>query len=334
MNANGRMYPARERGVALLCTVLCTVAAFALAGIAAAQEPVSYSFTTSDQPYGSELAPLFSGYPVAGTFVYDPSVPQSGTVPNPPTAGSAVYAGAFINLFGSVAGNGFSDPLGRAVVGDDTYTSPPEPADILVLAGDPGRLPGVPPEAYDFSGFEIDGFTLQNARLFWYEGMPGIDDFLSDQTLPAVLPALYGRLALDFVVTGTTEPLYFVFFDLLSVSAGGQSIAIDIKPGDDANRLNPAANGNIAVAILTTDTFDALQVDPQSVAFGPAGASESHGRGHVVDVDADGDVDLLLHFRIRQTGIQCGDVEAMLSGTTYDGQSVTGVDAIATVACQ
>ena len=301
MNANERIHRARERRGAFLSLVSCALAALALAGVATAQEPVSYSFTTSDQPYGSELAPLFTGYPVEGTFAYDPTVPQSGTVPNPPTAGSAVYAGALINLSGSVAGNSFTDPLGRAVVGDDTYTSPPEPADIFVLAGDPGRLPGVPPEAYDFVGFEIDGFTLQNARLFWFEGMPGVGDFLSDQSLPAALPGFYGRLALDFVVTGTTGPLYFVFFDLLSVSAGGLAVDIDIKPGDAANRLNPAAKGNIAVAIMTTDTFDALQVDPLSVAFGPSGASESHGRGHVVDVDADGDADLLLCAECRRS---------------------------------
>ena len=36
----------------------------------------------------------------------------------------------------------------------------------------------------------------------------------------------------------------------------------------------------IPVAVLTTDTFDATQVDASTVAFGPNGASESHGRSH------------------------------------------------------
>lgn len=108
-------------------------------------------------------------------------------------------------------------------------------------------------------------------------------------------------------------------------------VAIDIKPGSDRNSINPRSNGNIPVAILTNDTFDALQVDPASVRFGPNQAHAVHAQGHIADVDNDGDVDLLLHFPIRQTGIAPGDDEVTLTGNTYDGQAIKGIDAIVTV---
>ena len=60
---------------------------------------------------------------------------------------------------------------------------------------------------------------------------------------------------------------------------------------------------------------------------------EAHGRGHIEDADGDGDLDLVLHFRTRETGIQCGDTAVSLMGETFDGQLITGTDAINTVGC-
>lgn len=108
----------------------------------------------------------------------------------------------------------------------------------------------------------------------------------------------------------------------------GLGVSIDIKPGSDRNSINTKSKGAIPVAILTADDFDATTVDPLSAAFGPAGASEAHGRGHVSDVDFDGDVDLVLHFRTQETGIEVGDSEACLSAETFDGQAVVGCEVI------
>ena len=109
---------------------------------------------------------------------------------------------------------------------------------------------------------------------------------------------------------------------------------IDIKPGSDTNPINPKSKGAIPVAILTTDDFDATTVDPLSVEFGPGGAAESHGRGHIEDVDGDGDLDLVLHFRTQDSGILCGDTIAMLSGETFGSQAIEGSDSIETVGCK
>jgi hypothetical protein len=112
------------------------------------------------------------------------------------------------------------------------------------------------------------------------------------------------------------------------------NLGADIKSGSDPNSINLKSRGVIPVAILTTDTFDATSVDPLGITFGPGEAMEAHGRGHVEDVDGDGDWDLVLHFRTKNTGIACGDTSAMLTGTTVDGQPIEGQDSIKTVGCK
>lgn len=128
-----------------------------------------------------------------------------------------------------------------------------------------------------------------------------------------------------------------IYFGEITLTVRGQMpaipVTIDIKPGSDPNSINLYSRQRIPVAILTTDTFDALDVDPLSTAFGPDGATEFHRRSHVKDVDEDGDMDLLLHFNTQETGIQCGDTEATLTGETLTGLAFTGTDAINTVNC-
>ncbi len=79
--------------------------------------------------------------------------------------------------------------------------------------------------------------------------------------------------------------------------------------------------------------FDATLVDFSTVTFGPNGAVESHGQGHVEDVDGDGDPDMVFHFKTQETGIACGDPDATLDGETFDSIKFTGTDTVKTVGC-
>ncbi len=110
-------------------------------------------------------------------------------------------------------------------------------------------------------------------------------------------------------------------------------IDIDIKPGSFPNNIDLRSRGVIPVAILTTGAFDATSVNPMSVRFGPSGAVEAHGPGHIEDADGDGDLDLVLHFRTPDTGITCGMSSAHLTGATFAGQAVAGSDSLKTVGC-
>jgi len=119
-----------------------------------------------------------------------------------------------------------------------------------------------------------------------------------------------------------------------------ESVTIDIKPGSDPNSINLRSKGVIPVAILSTNTavgealdFDAMQVDFSTVTFGPNGAVESHGQGHVEDVDGDGDPDMVFHFKTQETGIACGDTDATLTGGITGGPQFTGTDTVKTVGC-
>lgn len=118
-------------------------------------------------------------------------------------------------------------------------------------------------------------------------------------------------------------------------------VSIDIKPGSFPNSINLKSKEVVPVAILTTSKaqgepidFDATTVNPLSVKFGPGGASEKHLQGHIEDANGDGDPDLVLHFNSGETGINCGDIEATLTGKTFDGQDVEGFDSIKTVGCK
>jgi hypothetical protein len=111
-------------------------------------------------------------------------------------------------------------------------------------------------------------------------------------------------------------------------------VSIDIQPGSDPTPINPRNRGVIPVAILTTDTFDATTVQAGSVRFGATGSEAAPVRVAVEDVNNDGRADLLLFFNTQDTGIQCRDTSASLTGKTVSGQVIEGSDTITTVGCR
>ena len=127
----------------------------------------------------------------------------------------------------------------------------------------------------------------------------------------------------------------FIFAALISTPTLAHLEAeIDIKPGSDPNSINCInEEGVIAVAILTTEDFDATTVDHATVTF--EGASETHvdrqsgePKRHEEDVDGDGDTDLVLHFRLGDTDLNCESTEGTLTGETFDGLPIEGIDVV------
>ena len=107
------------------------------------------------------------------------------------------------------------------------------------------------------------------------------------------------------------------------------SVAIDIKPGDANNTINLRSNGTILVAILSTAEFGATTVDPATVKLAGAPVA-TQGRGipmtSVADLNRDGRLDLLLHFRTQDLQLTPTSKEAVLKGTTFSGQRIRGTD--------
>jgi hypothetical protein len=151
----------------------------------------------------------------------------------------------------------------------------------------------------------------------------------------------------DFFGVTSTTPIQWAEFSLNSSFLGfdnfsfvgpplTQQVRIDIKPSasNDINPVNPDANGVIPVAIVSSSTFDALQVYIPSVRFGRAGTEAPIVTHSYQDTNGDGRLDLVMQFRTQATGIQCGDTTAKLSGQTTGGTQLTGSDVIRTVGCK
>jgi probable HAF family extracellular repeat protein len=111
-------------------------------------------------------------------------------------------------------------------------------------------------------------------------------------------------------------------------------VTLDIKPGEFPNSINLKSKGKIPVAILTTDTFDATTVKASTVRFGNTGDEAAPVGVSVKDVNADTRPDLLLSFNIQDTGIECGETSASLTGETMREEAIQGADSIVTIGCK
>jgi hypothetical protein len=112
----------------------------------------------------------------------------------------------------------------------------------------------------------------------------------------------------------------------------GITVAIDIKPGSFPNSINLSSAGVIPVAILSSTTFDATQVNPASVTLAGAtvkliGKGDKYSCGRE-DVNGDGLIDLVCHVITGQFLIEPGDSVAVLEAETFSGTAIRGEDSI------
>ena len=107
------------------------------------------------------------------------------------------------------------------------------------------------------------------------------------------------------------------------------TVDVDVVPGDPDSHIAAASRGLAPVAVLSTATFDATtQIARSSLTFGRTGAEDSIRSCTGRDVTADRRADLVCSFRVAQTGLGVGDVQATLRGSTTTGVAVEGTASV------
>jgi len=86
-----------------------------------------------------------------------------------------------------------------------------------------------------------------------------------------MLQVLYTKTMNRAILAGSVIVVIAVMMSvsMMPAHAGVIEVEIDIKPGSDPNSINTNSMGLVAVAILSSVSFDATQVDVTTLAFGP-----------------------------------------------------------------
>jgi probable HAF family extracellular repeat protein len=117
-------------------------------------------------------------------------------------------------------------------------------------------------------------------------------------------------------------------------------VEIDLLPPRSRSRSG-TLRGRLEVAVLGSEETNVSQVDLGSLVFGPDRAAPLHDmthdipgplqlRSHLRDVNRDGQRDLVLHFRIADTGLSADDSQACLLGE-IDRIRFTACDGVETL---
>jgi hypothetical protein len=236
---------------------------------------------------------------------------------------------------GGIGYNGIANSL---AVEFDTLQNPPEefggelgdPNDNHVSVQSRGTLPNSADPTFSLGSTTAiplmsDG-NVHTAKVAYVPGTLTV--FLDDLTSPVLtVPVDLGttlrrgnaRAWVGFTAAtgGRSQAHDILSFSFVAIEEARLGVDIDIIPGSDPNAW-PCRNTaeDLPVAILTTDTFDAINIDTGRVRFGKTGteASEVHrdtggkAERHVADVNGDSRDDLVFHFHLGDTGFSCDDI--------------------------
>lgn len=186
----------------------------------------------------------------------------------------------------------------------------------FMFAGDPAVTMG------NTVVFTADKTAGPDAEVFFEVSACGLGDMSCVTACPVIETETQVPPLGSFRRNGITIDVY---------GMGTMMVDVDIKPGSMTNPVNLGSQGLIPVAILGSDVFDVTMIDESTLAFGPGGAMIAHRHAHLGDVNEDGIMDLMAHFRTQETGIMMSDTEACLEGYLMGGTPIMGCDVITIV---
>ncbi len=107
-------------------------------------------------------------------------------------------------------------------------------------------------------------------------------------------------------------------------------VTIDIKPGNSKNTVKLSSNGTLAVAVLSTASFDATQFTPEMAHLNDANtpmadtcSGASAVRWEWGDENGDGKLDLVFFFNIQDLNFTLSTTAAtLMAHGTYEGATI------------
>jgi hypothetical protein len=233
-----------------------------------------------------------------GQFFFDPAFGESPPPPDPNAA-----------LFPQVTQPPW-DP--QQDPNNPDLPPPPAPPGTVLFGGRSLHL------AYDFyDPPDVDG-DPNDTRVWTHTGR--FELIFSKSATP-------GTMNLGF----DTEPDSFDdTVGILDVANCKLDRSLDIRPLSSSNSISPSSRVPVPVLVKGSSFLNAGTIVGSSVRFGPAGAKQL--ASVTFDVDKDGDLDRLMLFRPRDTGIACGDTVTDIR-LTSGGHYYDLFDSIKTVNC-
>ncbi len=118
-------------------------------------------------------------------------------------------------------------------------------------------------------------------------------------------------------------------------------VTIDIKPGNAQNKIRLSSSGLLAVAVLTTDSFDATQFAPQMAHLNDANSAMADScsgasavRWSWDDENGDGRIDLVFFFKIQDLNFTTSTTAGtLMAHGSYGGADthIEGTDSVQVV---
>jgi uncharacterized repeat protein (TIGR01451 family) len=139
----------------------------------------------------------------------------------------------------------------------------------------------------------------------------------------ASLPGVLANGAAVLSVTGDPD-----LTNNTAVALVETPVLVDVEPGSRRNPVNVRGRGVVPVAILGQPGFDVAQLNPRTLVFGPGASRPAHRDVHYEDVNRDGEIDLLSHHRVPETGLTRESEQGCVRVLTFDGRTLRGCDAV------